>query len=251
MNKLELQPPTCYNRSMSIFISLGIVILAMLIMASLQLAPGIFALFYHYALGKYSKAKASYLSLFFILGNEVVNTCLYLSIFYLTCIFFFDNLHPETSVLFWAIAGILIVLGIVSFFFYYRRGSGTKLFIPRKYAAALDQSAKIAKTRSDAFMLGAIASTCELVFTLPLYLVTCVEIMKMGSSGFSSNLLTIIYILTPVIPLFIIRWKFQTGHNLAQIQKSRAKDKIFTRFILFFSYIIIAILIICFRTIYL
>ena len=221
----------------------------MLIMASMQLTSGVFALFYHYALGKYSKAKASYLSLFFILGSEIITTCLYLSIFYLTCIFFFDNLHPETSIFFWAIAGILIALGVISFFFYYRRGTGTKLFIPRKYAVALDASAKSAKTRSDAFMLGAISGTCELLFTLPLYIVTCIEIMKMGIVGFSSNLLTIIYILTPIIPLLFIRWKFQSGHNLTDIQKSRVKDKHFVRFILAFSYIIIAVLIICFRTI--
>ena len=235
---------------MSIFISLGIVILAMLIMGSFQLTPGVFALFYHYALGNYSKAKASYLSLFFILGAEIITTCLYLSIFYLTCIFFFDNLHPETSILFWTLAGILIALGFISFFFYFRRGNGTKLFIPRKYAEALDISAKSVKTRSDAFMLGALSGTCELVFTLPLYLVTCVEIMKMGAEGFSSNLLTIIYILTPVIPLFFLRWKFQSGHNLADIQRSREKDKAFTRILLSTCYILIAVLIICFRTIY-
>ena len=235
---------------MSIFISLGIVILSMLIMAFLQLTPGVFTLLYHYALGNFSKRKASYLSLFFILGVEVITTCLYLSIFYLTCIFFFDNLHPETSILFWALAGILIALGIISFFFYFRKGTGTKLFIPRKYAKALDYSASTVKTRSDAFMLGAITGTYELIFTLPLYLVTCVEIMKMGVVGFSSNLLTIIYILIPVIPLFFIRWQFQSGFNLADIERSRIKDKTFTRFLLALCYIMIAILIICFRTIY-
>lgn len=235
---------------MSVFISLGIVILSMLIMASFQLTPGVFSLFYHYSLGQFSKAKASYLSLFFILGAEIITTCLYLSIYYLTCIFFFDNLHPETSILFWTIAGILIALGVISFFFYYRRGAGTQLFIPRKYADALDQSAKSVKTRSDAFMLGALSGTCELAFTLPLYIVTCVEIMRMGAEGFASNLLTVLYILTPVIPLFFIRWKYQSGLNLADIQKSRVHDKGFTRFILAFCYIIVAILIICFRTVY-
>ena len=235
---------------MSVFISLGIVILAMLIMACLQLTPSVFALFYHYALGKFSKRKASFLSLYFILGTEIIAACLYLSIFYLTCIFFFDNLHPETSILFWSLAGILAALGIFSFFFYYRRGPGTRLFIPRKYAKALDVSAKSAKTRSDAFMLGALTGTCELAFTLPLYIVTCVEIMKMGAEGFSSNLLTIIYILIPVIPLFFIRWKFQTGRNLADIERSHVKDKFFNRLIITSCYILIAILIICFRTIY-
>lgn len=235
---------------MSIFISLGIVILAMLIMACLQLTPSVFALFNHYMLGRFSKRKASFLSLYFILGAEIIAACLYLSIFYLTCIFFFNDLHPETSILFWALAGILAALGIFSFFFYYRRGPGTQLFIPRKYAKALDLSAKSVNTRSDAFLLGALTGTCELTLTLPLYIVTCIEIMKMGTEGISSNLLTIIYILVPVIPLFFIRWKFQIGYNLAKIERSHVKNKFFNRFILATCYILIAILIICFRTIY-
>ena len=235
---------------MSVFISLGIVILAMLIMASFQLTPGVFVLFYHYAIGKYSRSRASVLSLYFILGTEIIAACLYLSIFYLTSIFFFDNLHPETSILFWALAGIMIALGLISFFFYYRRGAGTKLFIPRKYAKGLDLSAQSVKNRSDAFMLGALAGTCELFFTLPLYMVTCVEIMKMGANGFSSNLLTIIYILVPVIGLFFIRWQYQSGRNLADIQRVRVRDKHFNRFLIAICYILIAILIICFRTIY-
>ena len=219
-------------------------------MASLQLTPGIFALFYHYALGNFGKAKASHLSIFFIIGTEIIAACLYLSIFYLTCIFFFDDLHPETSILFWALSGIFVALGFISFFFYFRSGPGTKLFIPRKYAEALDLNARSVKTCSDAFMLGALTGTYELVFTLPLYIVTCIEIMHMGIEGFASNLLTIIYILIPVVPLFFIRWKYQTGHNLADIQKSRVHDKLFTRFIIALSYILIAILIICFRTLY-
>lgn len=235
---------------MSIFISLVIVILAMLIMCSLQLTPGVFAIFYHYALGKFSKAKASDLSLFFILGAEIIAACLFLSIYYLTCVLFFDNLHPENTILAWTLAGILIALGFLSIFIYYRRGPGTKLFIPRKYAKALDLNARAINTRSDAFMLGALAGTCELVFTLPLYFVTSIEIIKMGAEGFSSNLLTIIYILVPVIPLYFIRWKYQTGHTLADIEKSRVKDKHFTRFFLALNYFLIAIFIICFRTIY-
>lgn len=222
----------------------------MLIMASLQLTPGVFALFYHYALGKTSKQKASDLSLFFILGTEVIAACLFLSIYYLSCILFFDNLHPENTILAWTLAGILIALAFLSFFFYYRKGPGTRLFIPRNYAKALIINARKATTRSDAFMLGALTGTCELVFTLPLYIITCIEIMKMGAEGFSSNILTIIYILTPVVFLFVIRWQYKIGHNLADIQRTRVKDKFFNRFIIGLSYLIIAILIMCFRTFY-
>jgi small-conductance mechanosensitive channel len=56
---------------MSFFISVGIIFLAMLIQSLMQLMPGIFAIFYHSALGKTSRQKADDLSLSFILGVEL------------------------------------------------------------------------------------------------------------------------------------------------------------------------------------
>ena len=232
---------------MSVFIPVGIVILAMLIMIFLQLSPGIYALFYHYASGKYSKKRTSDLGMFFILGAETIAACLFLCCYYFAYILFIGQSRPETGIFAWIAAGILIVLAFCSFFFYFRPGTGTKLFIPRNFATSLDHQAKTVKTRSDAFALGAFSGTCELIFTLPLYVITAIEIMEMNTEYFSSNLLTIIYILTPTIPLFIIRWLFHSGRNLSDIIKLRIKDKHFTRFILAFCYLTIAILIICFR----
>ena len=232
---------------MSFFISLGIVFLAMLIMASLQLQPGVFSLFYHYALGKYSKSRASDMALLFILGAEVSAACFFLCSYYIVNIFFLYQFRPETSFFAWFIVGILIALAFMSFFCYFRRGSGTRLFISRKCAHMLDLHAKNAKSRSDAFALGAFSGIYELPFTLPLYMVTSMEIMELSVEFFPSHLLTILYIVVPTLPLFFIRWRFQTGHNLADIQRSRVKDKAFTRIILCFSYIAITALFIYFR----
>ncbi len=244
---LENQPPACYNLNMSFFVSLGIVILAMLIMACLQLQPGIFSLFYHYASGKYSKSRASDMTLFFILGAETAAACLFFCSYLFANLFFFYRFRPETSFFAWVMAGILLALAFMGFFCYYRAGQGTKLFIPRRCAQNLDHAARSVKTRSDAFTLGALSSVCELPFTLPLYIITSVEIMEMSVEFFPSHLLTILYIVIPTIPLFITRWKFQLGYNLADIQKSRVKDKAFTRIILCFSYVAISILFIYFR----
>ena len=232
---------------MDIFASLGIVILAMLIMASMQLTPGVFSLFYHYALGKHSPKFASVLSLYFILGVETISACLFLSSFYLTNIIFFNYPYPEHSFLAWILCGILIALSIATLLFYYRKGSGTQLFLSRDSARTFIVNAKKTSSRSDAFLLGAISSICELPFTFPLFLLTSVEIVEMNTIFFPSNLLTIIYILTPTIPLFFIRWRFQTGSNLANIQKSRVRDKHFNRLFISACYIIIVILMITFR----
>ena len=219
----------------------------MLIMIFLQLSSGVFALFCHYKAGKYSKKKASLLEVFFILGAETIAACLFLCCYYLSYVLFFSSPRPETGIFAWIAVGMLAVLAIASCFFYYRKGPGSRLFIPRKIAHSLNRHAKTVKTRSDAFTLGALSGTYELPFTLPLYLITAVEIMEMNTEYFSSNILTVLYILTPTIPLLIIRWTFRAGHNLADIARTRVKDKNFIRFILAFSYFTIAVLIICFR----
>lgn len=232
---------------MSVFVSVGIVILAMLIMAFLQLSSGVFSLFCHYASGRFSKKKASRLEIFFILGAETIAVCLFLCCYYFSYILFFGNSRPETGIFAWIAVGMSVVLAAVSVFFYYRKGAGSRLFIPRAIAHSLNRYAKKAKTRSDAFTLGALCGTYELPFTLPLYFITAVEIMEMNTEYYSSYLLTLFYILAPIVPLLIVRWTFRAHHNLAELARARVRDKNFIRFILAFSYITIAILIICFR----
>jgi len=248
MPTLESQPPLCYNFNMSVFASLGIVILSMLIMSSLQIVPGIFALFSHYALGKHSRQKASILGLFFILGTEITCACLFLSSYYLVNILFLGERRPENSFIVWFAFGITIALSICCFFFYYRKNS-TATFLSRNCAKALYHHAKTASRPTDAFVLGALSNVCELLFTLPLYLITSIEIMEMHTEYIADNLLTVLYILVPTFPLLSIYHKYHTHHNLADYLRARVKDKSFNRFILGFSYLTIAILILFFRAI--
>ena len=217
-------------------------------MSSLQIVPGVFALFYHYALGKHSRQRASILGLFFILGTEIISACLFLSSYYLVNLLFFSEHRPEHSFLVWLAAGITLALAFSSFFLYYRKGS-TMTFLSRKYAKNLRHHAKTINRPSDAFVLGALSNTCELAFTLPLYIITSIEIMEMHYEYIADDLLTVLYIVTPTIPLFVLYYKYHMHHNLADILKSRAKDKTFTKFILGLSYFTITILILFFRAI--
>ncbi len=235
---------------MSVFISIGILILSMLILFFLQFAPGVFALTYHYALGKYSKNRASFLTLFFIVGIEVISACIFLSTYFLISTLFFAGFQPETSVLTWILAGILIALSFLAFFYYYCPGAGTKSFISQKYSNGFKYSAKTIKTKSDAFVLGVVSSVSEFIYTFPLYVLASAEIIRLNLYGITINLFAFLFVLAPLLPLFIIRYKYQAGYNLADIIKTRTKNKSFTRFILSFNYLIIAILILCFRTIF-
>ncbi|MBR2855468.1 hypothetical protein IKE99_00805 [Candidatus Saccharibacteria bacterium] len=234
---------------MSVFISVGIVILAMLIMASLQLVPGIFALFSHYAIGKFQRTKASTLALWFILGAEIITVIFFIIAVYLSYILFLNDLDPRNNVLTWIFAGILIALSLASFFFYFRHphSKDTELFIPRSFAKAFDKRARSAKSPSDAFALGAFSNIPELIFTMPLYIITATEIVYSHAEYFADDFMTILYILISTVPLFVLYHSFRSKRTLADVMHSRIRDKTFHRLCLSFSYLTIAILIICFR----
>lgn len=219
----------------------------MLIVGFLQLQPGVFLFLCHYAAGKYSKSRASFLTLFFILGVETSSACLFLCSYLFANMFFLYTFHPNTSIFAWLSAGILIALALVSLFCYFRPGRGTQLFIPRRFATSLERCAHRVSSRSDAFVLGICSGLCELIFTLPLYVIASVEIMLLGIDYPASYLLALPFVLVPIIPLFFIRWSFKSGRNLADIQRARVHNKPFVRTILFLSYLAIAALIILFR----
>ncbi len=226
---------------MSIFISVIILILVALIQFSMQLLPGIFLLFYHYALGKKSRKKADDLSIFFILGAETLVTIIW-------C-FVLSVVLPITSqIVFWIIAGILVIESTASIFFYYRKSPGTELFISRSVAKAFEARAKNIKNRSDAFMLGLLSSIPELVFTLPLYFLASIILPSIGLV-FSSAIYILIYMLLAVTPLFIIHVLYRTDHHLPDIERLRIKLKPFIRFFLFVGFLLLALLIINFGVI--
>ncbi len=219
----------------------------MLIMASMQLSSSVFLLFYHHILGRKSKSDVSFLTLFFFLGVEIISAVLFLSCYLLANVCFFFHNNPENTLLAWIMIGILIALAITFFFLYFRSTKTTEIFIPQKLAKTLLVNTTKIKKPSDAFMLGAMSTIGEFVFTIPLYILTSVEIMELGNKYPAADFLTIVYILTPIIPLFIIYAQFRLGQNLAEIQRHRVKNINFTRFIVSLSFLTIAIVMIYFR----
>lgn len=215
----------------------------MLIMAFLQLAPGIFALLNHYALGKFSKNKANDLRLFFILGAFLTSTLFFLAIYYLVSVFSFGDLISDnyTSSLCFGI--IFIVLAMFCLFFYYHRGKNSRLFISRSLARALDHNAYSISSRTDAMRLGLFSTSCEFLLTIPLYVITSICLIKIESSGFPIGLLMISFLLVPILPLIFISWQYRSSYTLADILKNRIKNKPLIRIVLCFSFFLIAALI--------
>ena len=231
---------------MSDFISVIIILLAMVIQAFLQLTPGLFSIFYHHALGKTSAKKADDASLSFILGTEIYTAIIFL-IVYLIINFIIVDKITDSNIFMAILAGIFIAESIIIFFFYFRRKkkkseASTALFLPRHTAKSLIINAQKAKSRSDTITLGIVTSALDFFFTLPLYIIISTEILNLNPRyGF---VYIIAYIVIATVPLFAIRTAFRTDHNLAEIQRFRVSKRFLIKLTLSISYLLIAILII-------
>ena len=219
---------------MSIFLSVGVLILATLILCCLCLKPGILMLFYHHAFGKNSQKRANYLSAYFILGSATAVGILLTVVFMLTV---------DSAILHWILTGVLVALGILYFLFYFRRGRGTELFLSRKQARSLVATAAAAKSPSDAFMLGAMAEIPELIFSLPVYVALAVGLNWLNDQ-ILRTCLAIVAILCILAPLFITWGFLMGGRNLADLQRLRVKNKLFCRFFVAGCYFILAALLV-------
>ena len=232
----------CYNLSMNIFTSVGIVFLSTLISSFLMLIPGIFANFFHYASGKYSRGKADRLSIFYILGAE---SMVVLSFFLIaTIIWVFPLPLLASRIVKWIIAGVLLATGLSFLFLYFRKGHGSQLFISRSTAKYFLDKPRHIKTTSDAFVFGLVSGIPELPFTIPLYIASILAIFTLTTSPFSYATIIMVYSICTILPLFLIHHSFRADTNLADYLKLRSKNKTFFRFFLSFIYLLIAILIV-------
>lgn len=228
---------------MSDFTSIGIIILTMLILAFLQFIPGIFLLFNHYAFGKYSKAKATDLAVFFILGVETAIVLTFLLVYSILCTIPATAFVVDSDAFAWTMAVIFFILSSAMLLLYYRKGAGTKLFVSRRTANYFQIKITTIKSRSDAFVFGLVSTFPELILTLPLYLVSTIAIMRLDINNFERAGIIIVSSLVAILPLLIIHFSSHARH-LADFIRFRFKNKPFFRACLFLSYFLVATLII-------
>jgi hypothetical protein len=203
----------------------------------LQLTPAIFTIFYHYASGKKSRAKADDLTLSFVLGAETFNTIMFLLLYIIYYTIFYNLGELKLGLFPWIMAGVFLALAFISFFFYYRKSRGTELYISRKIAKNLLLRAKDVKNRSDAFLLGCFSGTAELLFTMPLFIISVVISNHINFAP--RALLHILLISSISIPIFSYFLMYRGGYNFAEITRRRVKNKPFFRFIIPLAYLLL------------
>lgn len=211
---------------MDIASSLAIVTLAALIHASFQLSVSVLTLLSGHAVGaKQSQKKVLSLTFSFVSGAGVM-TLLVLSFFALVILHVFG---PDTPLIVWAIAcGLLIGTGLSVWFFYYRRGKGTSLWIPRSLARHLSNRSKETKYNAEAFSLGLTSVVSELLFIATPMIVSALVLVQLP--GIWQLIGIAIYTIVSLMTLFSIAVLIGSGHKLSSIQRWREANKHFLQF---------------------
>lgn len=124
----------------------------------------------------------------------------------------------------------LVVLPLVSLLvvlFYYRRGRGTQLWLPRSAAKYITDRAKKTKSGTEAFALGATTAFAELPFSIaPLTLAAFIFQSLVSEYWFSLGLL---YTVAVTLPLLFVSLYLSSGHKISSVQRWREQAKSFLR----------------------
>lgn len=124
--------------------------------------------------------------------------------------------------------GLLFGLGIAVWAFYYRKGRGTTVWLPRELSTHLSERAKITKRSAEAFSLGLTSVTAELLFIFAPMLVAALVLIQLEPTMQLLGLAT--YTLVSMLPLLIVSVLVGGGNSLSRIQKWREANKIFLQF---------------------
>ena len=221
---------------MEAYISLSIIILCGLVTASLQLPLGTLLLLYHASLGKNIREKTKKLASSFISGVTLMNFLLLGTAIFLISVLTFNSTFPDLGYI--IIFGLLIALGIVAWFFYYKRKGSTELWLPRHLARYIDSRAKATNDLSEAFSLGLLVPLSEILFALPLLALSADAILHLHTAYQALGL--VIFTVFGSLPLLILRVFIRKGKNVAEVQRWRLKNKGFFRFFTGAGFIILA-----------
>ena len=219
--------------------SFAIITFAAIIHASFQLSVSVLTMLSGHSLGrKTAHRKVLRLMGSFINGSIVATSLLLASLSYLLILKI--NFSTSSEQLVAAIAsGLMIGLGIATWAFYYRRGGGTSLWLPRNFARYLNTRTKQTKNSAEAFGLGLTGVFAELLFIIGPMIAAALAIVTLPTVWWQLSGL-IIYIIVSALPLLVVFTLVGGGHSVAKIQKWREKHKRFIQFIAGGSLIILA-----------
>lgn len=219
--------------------SLAIVAFAALIHASFQLSISVLTLVSGHAIGRKTAHKRTLrLMSGFIIGAALMTGLLIFTITYCFSLAIWKSLEIEQLTI--AIScGLLGGLGIATWAFYYRKGPGTSLWLPRNFAHYLTTRAKATKESTEAFGLGMTSVVSEIIFIIAPMIAASITIAMIPDVGWQLVGLGI-YLMISLMPLLIIFLMVGGGKKITKIQIWREQNKQFLQFVSGGSLIILA-----------
>lgn len=212
---------------MTDIVALSIVCLAALIHASFQLSISTLTLMSGHALG----AGRSHTRLVSLLGGFTAGATTMTILLICTLGFLFDYFISSfytPPVLWAATCGLLFGVGLAVWLFYYRRGRGTMLWLPRQTADFLAERSKKTKNTGEAFALGLASVFGELLFIIAPLIVSVLVILPLAPVMQLLGIL--LYVGISMISLFAVAVLVSGGHRLSGIQRWREANKNFLQF---------------------
>ena len=223
-------------------VQFGTILLAALVHASLQLGLGALLLLYHASLGKHIKKKTKQLASNYILGVTLLTVLIVSTAAFIIGTITSSSLSVETLAI---IVGILFMLAIIIWFFYYRTRRSTELWLPKSVARYIGTRAKLTESNTEAFSLGMLSSLAEIPFSIVLMILAGNSIL-----GLPINLqifAVLLYTFIAILPLFILRFSIRRGNTVVDVQKWRMKNKEFLKVMTGVGFMTLALFIIGFR----
>ena len=212
---------------MEYLIPFSIIALAAAIHGSFQLSISTLTLMSGHSLGrKQSQSRLLRLLSGFVSGVAGITALLFIAFVYGIEFALGDRGVP--AVLWAALCGILFGLGVAVWLFYFRKGNGTMLWLPRTVALYLAERSKRTKSTAEAFALGMASVTGELLFIVaPLGVAAMVGVTLPPVLQVAALLL---YVLVSLLSLLLVAALVASGHKISQIQRWREENKRFLQF---------------------
>lgn len=210
--------------------SFAIVLLAACIHATFQLSVSVLTLLSGHSIGKQTAhKKVLRLMCSFTSGALFITLLVIGSLSYYLDMFVHQNTNTEQL---FAIAssGLMAGLGVITWAFYYRKGRGTSLWLPRGFANYLTKRTKRTSSRAEGFALGMTSVVAELIFIVTPALAASLAIITLPDLPLRLTA-TALYVFISILPLLIIIGLVGSGANIAHCQQWRESHKHFLQFV--------------------
>ncbi|MCR5572757.1 MAG: hypothetical protein K6F57_03205 [Candidatus Saccharibacteria bacterium] len=211
---------------MSDLLCIATIVLAGLVQASLQLSLGGLILLYHASMGHHRRHKTRFLAKNYIIGAAVISFLMVCALGFMISTLFNGALKTEYLMI---CVGVFLASALVMWFFYYRRGHNTELWLPRSFTRFINRRAKATNDNIEAFSLGMLSSFAEMPLSIALYFVVANCVLSMSAQYQIFAILG--YTLMSVFPLIILKLRVKSGRNVVDFQKARLRNKAYLQII--------------------